>query len=158
MKTLRSLFLLFAKKQFDINLPLFVFKAREYVKIHKSHNKECIMIHKYIYIALSVILVALITSTAILYNQNQSLKAEIVLYKYDLQNLQGQLKLQNEAIEKLKLDSAEYKTKLVNQNKQWQSKYNKITKKLDSTKATCEEQILNINEQLNAFLGEKSNL
>lgn len=110
------------------------------------------MIHKYIYAGLGTLFLGLILTTFYFYKENKALSIEIALKQQQINNLQYQLKQQNEAIEKLALDTQEYKKQLTTQNKQWEKKYNTIVSKIDTTNATCEEQLTNINEQLEAFM------
>lgn len=147
---------LFLKNCYNTNLPGWAYRLKSFfnkLKSLKSTNKECATMHKYIYGSLIAIVFVLIVSNVFFYNQNQKLNYQLALYETQLNILHNELRAQNEAIEKLALDSSEYKKQATKEKKALQAKYDKITKQLDTTQATCEQQLANINSQLNAYIG-----
>lgn len=157
MKNLKDIFNCLMFGEYKTTLPPFIYRLKAMINSLRlkftNNNKECLDMHKYIYGALGAIVLSLIVSNVFFYKQNQSLNYQVAMYQAQLNQLTSELKTQNEAIAKLALDTQNYKSQIATNNAKWQKKYNDILSKLDTTQATCEEQLTNMNEQFKAFMG-----
>lgn len=103
-----------------------------------------------LYFAFSIIF-ALLIAIYFLGAKNDKLENQLLEAHKNIESLNIALNAQNEAIAKLQIDTENYKKQIASERKAWQAKYNNIAGKIDKINATCEQQIANINEQLNAF-------